>query len=347
MKKIFAAFLAAAIAVSAAGCSPAAPAASSAAPSKAEAGSAAQSAPAEKETVNFVLDWTPNTNHTGIYVAQDQGYFADEGLAVNIVQPPEDGATALVGSGKADFGIDFQDSLAPAFNTATAVPVTAVAALIQHNTSGIITLKSKGVTSPKKLEGKTYATWDLPVEKAMMKHVMEADGGDFSKLKMVPSTVQDVVAALKTNIDAVWIFYAQEGIAAKVKGLETNYFEFKDIDPVFDYYTPVLIANNDFLKNKPETAKKFLSAVKKGYEYAIAHPEDAAKILCKADPAMDKDIALQGQLWLADKYKAEVSRWGYIDQKRWDAFYQWLYDQKLIDEKIPAGAGFSDDYLPQ
>lgn len=347
MKKIFAAVLAAAVVVSAAGCSPAAPAASSAAPSKAETGSAAQSAPAEKETVNFVLDWTPNTNHTGIYVAQDQGYFADEGLTVNIVQPPEDGATALVGSGKADFGIDFQDSLAPAFNTATAVPVTAVAALIQHNTSGIITLKSKGVTSPKKLEGKTYATWDLPVEKAIMKHVMEADGGDFSKLKMVPSTVQDVVAALKTNIDAVWIFYAQEGIAAKVKGLETNYFEFKDIDSVFDYYTPVLIANNDYLKNKPETAKKFLSAVKKGYEYAIAHPEDAAKILCKADPAMDKDIALQGQLWLADKYKAEVPRWGYIDQKRWDAFYQWLYDQKLIDEKIPAGAGFSNDYLPQ
>ncbi len=344
MKKILAAILAAAMIVSIAGCSAGQAPASSAAASKAQKQS---TAPIKKETINFVLDWTPNTNHTGIYVAKELGYFAEEGLEVNIIQPPEDGATALVGSGKADFGIDFQDSLAPAFNPSTVVPVTAVATIIQHNNSGIITLKSKGVTSPKKLEGKTYATWDLPVEKAIIKHVMTQDGGDFSKLKMVPSTVVDVVSALNTNIDAVWIYYAQEGIAAKVKGLDTNFFQFKDIDPVLDCYTPVLIANNNFLKNKPEIAKKFLSAVKKGYEYAIAHPEDAAKILCKADPTLDKDIALQGQLWLADKYKAEVTRWGYIDSKRWDAFYKWLYNQKLIEQEIPAGFGFSNDYLPQ
>lgn len=344
MKKIMAAILAAVIIVSFAGCSAGQAPASSTADSKPAQQSAA---PAVKETVNFVLDWTPNTNHTGIYVAKELGYFADEGLEVNIVQPPEDGATALVGSGKADFGVDFQDSLVPAFNSATAVPVTAVATIIQHNTSGIITLKSKGITSPKKLEGKTYATWDMPVEKAIMKHVVTKDGGDFSKVKMAPSTVTDVVSALQTNIDAVWIYYAWDGIATKVKGLETNYFQFKDIDPVLDYYTPVLIANNAFLKNKPETAKKFLSAAKKGYEYAIAHPEEAAQILCKADPTLDKEIVLQSQQWLADQYKAEVTRWGYIEPKRWDAFYQWLYDQKLTTDKIPDGTGFSNDYLPQ
>jgi len=346
MKKILAAVLAAAITLSFAGCTQTP--VSSAAPAAASSKAAPQStAPAAKETVNFVLDWTPNTNHTGLYVAKELGYFAAEGIEVNIVQPPEDGATALVGSGKADFGVDFQDSLAPAFDKATAVPVTAVATIIQHNTSGIISLKSKGITSPKKLEGKTYATWDMPVEKAIMKHVITQDGGDFAKLKMVPSTVQDVVAALNTNIDAVWIYYAWDGIATKVKGLQTNYFQFKDIDPVLDYYTPVIIANNDFLKNKPETAKKFLSAVKKGYEYAIAHPTEAANILCKADPTLDKEIVLQSQQWLADKYKAEVTRWGYIDPARWDAFYKWLYDQKLMGDKIPAGTGFSNDYLPQ
>ena len=253
MKKILAAVLAAAITLSFAGCTQAP--VSSAAPAAASSKAPAQSnAPAVKETVNFVLDWTPNTNHTGLYVAKELGYFAAEGIQVNIVQPPEDGATALVGSGKADFGVDFQDSLAPAFDKATAVPVTAVATIIQHNTSGIISLKSKGITSPKKLEGKTYATWDMPVEKAIMKHVITQDGGDFAKLKMVPSTVQDVVAALNTNIDAVWIYYAWDGIATKVKGLQTNYFQLKDIDPVLDYYTPVIIANNEFLKNKPETA---------------------------------------------------------------------------------------------
>ena len=344
MKKLLCALLAAAFAVSAAGCSGGHTADSS------DANSAAAGPSSENEklqTVDFVLDWTPNTNHTGIYVAQKLGYYKDEGLKVDIEQPPEDGATPLVGSGKADIGVDFQDSLEPAFQPSTAVPVTAVATIIQHNTSGIISLKSKGITSPKKLEGKTYATWDLPIEKTMMKYVMEKDGGNFSKLKLVPTNVDDVVTALKTNIDAVWIFYAQEGIAAKVKGLDANYWEFKDIDPVFDYYTPVIIANNKFLKEKPEVTKKFLAATKKGYEYAIKNPEKAADILCEADKTLDKKTVHESQKWISTRYKAEVPRWGYIDSKRWDAFYAWLYKEKLIEKKIPDGTGFSDDYLPE
>ena len=62
----------------------------------------------EPEKLTFVLDWTPNTNHTGLYVAQSLGYFEDQGLEVEIVQPPEDGANTLVASGKAQFGVSFQ-----------------------------------------------------------------------------------------------------------------------------------------------------------------------------------------------------------------------------------------------
>ena len=90
--------------------------------------------------ITLVLDWTPNTNHTGFYVALEKGYFEEEGLKVNIVQPPEDGATMMVASGQAQFGIDFQDYLAPVFSSEDDYNVTEVAALIQHNTSGIISL---------------------------------------------------------------------------------------------------------------------------------------------------------------------------------------------------------------
>ena len=92
-----------------------------------------------------MLDWTPNTNHTGFYVAQAQGYFAEAGLKVNIIQPPEDGAVMMVASGNAEFCIDFQDYLAPVFASKETYPVTAVAALIQHNTSGIVSLKEDGI----------------------------------------------------------------------------------------------------------------------------------------------------------------------------------------------------------
>lgn len=301
-----------------------------------------------QEKITFVLDWTPNTNHTGLYVAAEKGYFEEAGLDVEIVQPPEDGADALVASGKAQFGVSFQDSMAPGVAGDKALPNTAVAALIQHNTSGIVSRKGEGMDVPKGLEGKKYATWDAPIEKAMMKNVVETDGGDFSKVELIPSTVTDEVSALKTkSVDAIWIFYAWAGIATEVADLDTDYFAFKDINPVFDYYTPVIIANNDFLEKNPDTAKAFLGALKKGYEFAIEDPEAAADILCKASPELDKELVKASQEYLKDQYKAEVDRWGYIDPERWNAFYNWLNENELSETEIPENTGFSNEYLPE
>lgn len=298
--------------------------------------------------ITFVLDWTPNTNHTGLYVAQEKGYFSEAGLEVEIVQPPENGAEALVASKKAQFGVSFQDTMAPALAGDAALPITAVAALVQHNTSGIISRKGEGLDRPKGLEGKKYATWDAPVEKAMMKNVVEADNGDFSQVELVPSTVTDEVSALESrSVDAIWIFYGWAGIATQVAGLETDYFAFKDINPVFDYYTPVVIANNSFLKEEPETAKAFLSALQKGYADAVSDPEEAADILLEASPELDPELTRASQKWLSGEYLSDSSQWGYIDPERWNAFYRWLNENNLVEGgKLEENAGFSNDYLP-
>lgn len=296
--------------------------------------------------ITLVLDWTPNTNHTGFYVALEKGYFEEEGLKVNIVQPPEDGATMMVASGQAQFGIDFQDYLPPVFTSEEEIPVTAVAALIQHNTSGIISLKEDGIDSPKGLEGKNYATWDLPIEKAMMQNIVEADGGDFSKVNLIPEYVENEPAALQQDIDAIWVYYAWGGISCKQAGLDTNMIYFKDITPEFDYYSPVIIANNNFLSENPKAAKGFLNATKRGYEDAINNPDEAAEILCKQVPELDPELVKESQEWISEQYKADVDRWGYIDQTRWDAFFKWLSDNDLSEE-IPAGYGFTNEYLPK
>lgn len=301
---------------------------------------------AGKEKVRIVLDWTPNTNHTGLYVAQDKGYFAEQGLEVEIMQPPEGSTTSLVGAGGAEFGISFQDSLAATFASNNPIPVTAVAAIIQHNTSGLLSLKETGIDSPGKMSGHSYATWDTPIELAMIKKIVEDDGGSFEEIELIPNTVTDVVTALQTDIESVWVYYAWDGIATEVAGLETNYLNFADYGTELDLYTPVIIGNNDFLKNKPELAKKALEAIKKGYEFAIENPEEAADILLKSAPELDEELVKRSQEWLKDKYKAEVARWGYIDQERWDGFFNWLYENKLIEQEIPAGYGFSNDYLP-
>ena len=300
------------------------------------------------EKITFVLDWTPNTNHTGLYVAQEKGYFEEVGLEVEIQQPPEGGAEVLVASGKADFGVSFQDSMAAALIGDDALPITAVAAVIQHNTSGIISRAGEGMDRPKGMEGHSYATWNGAIELATLEQVVEADGGDFSKVEQIPSTVTDEVSALKTkSVDSIWIFYGWAGVKTELEGLDTDYFEFAEIDSVFDYYTPVIIANNDFLKDNPETAKAFMKALSKGYEFAIENPEEAADILCKAAPELDKELVVASQKYLAKEYQAEAEYWGYIDAKRWNNFYKWVNSKKLIEGKVPIDTAFSNEYLPR
>lgn len=302
----------------------------------------------EQEKITFVLDWTPNTNHTGLYVALAKGYFEEVGIEVEVVQPPEDGAEVLVASGRAQFGISFQDSMAPALVGENALPITAVAAVIQHNTSGIISRKGEGMDTPKGMEGKTYATWNGPIELATLEQVVKKDDGDFKKVNLSPSTVTDEVSALKSkSVDAIWIFYAWAGVKTELEGLETDYFAFADMDPVFDYYTPVVIAGNQYLEKHPDTAKAFLKALSKGYEYAMEKPEEAAAILCEANPELDKELVKESQKYLADKYQADAKQWGYIDPTRWNNFYNWLNEKELVETNIPDDTGYSNDYLPK
>lgn len=299
----------------------------------------------DAKKLTFVLDWTPNTNHTGLYVAQEKGYFAEEGLSVDIVQPSEDGATMMVASGRAQFGVGFQDSIAPSMLNDEKLPITAVAALLQHNTSGLISLKKTGIDRPKNLEGKKYATWDSPIELATIRKIVEADGGDFSKIELVPSTVYDVVTALNTEIDCVWIYYAWDGVKLELDGIDANYLDFRKIDDTFDYYTPMFIANTSFLEKDGDTARKFLKALRRGYEFAIEKPDEAAEILCKAAPELDRDLVFASQKWISKEYKAEVEQWGYIAPERWNRFFRWLNETGLLEGTLPENTGFTNDYL--
>lgn len=300
--------------------------------------------------ITFVLDWTPNTNHTGLYVALAKGYFDEAGIEVEVVQPPEDGSTVLVAAGKAQFAVTAQDTIAPGLAGDEPMPITTVATILQHNTSGIVSRAGEGMDTPKGLEGKKYATWDLPVEKATIRQVMEAVGGDFGKVELIPSTVTDEVSALRAgSVDAIWIFYGWAGIACEVAGLEIDYFDFADFDPVLDFYTPIIVANNTWLEENPDTAKAFLAALSKGYEFAAENPKEAADILMEAAPELksNTELVYRSQEYLSKEYIADAERWGEIDAERWGGFFQWLNDSGLMESPLEPTEGFTNAYLPE
>lgn len=284
------------------------------------------------------LDWVPNTNHTGLYVAQEKGYFKDQGLAVKIVQPSEDSASTLVANNRADFGVYFQSNMTS--RLAKEVPITAVAAILQHNPAGLLSLKSLGVKSPKDLNGKRYSTWEDPIDDATVAHIV---GGDLVK---IPGEATDATVALRMNqFDYILAYYGWDGIHAQLQNVDTNFFFLKDYEPVFDYYAPVIITNNKLLQTKPELVKKTLAAMKQGYIYAAKNPEESAEILVKHAPETNKELALASQKYISTQYLDEEGDWGKFDYDRWDRFYDWVYKQGLLEKPLPPQAGVTNDYL--
>lgn len=306
-----------------------------------------------KTEIIICLEWTPNTNHTGLYTALEKGFYHEAGLDVKIVQPPENAAaTQVCAAGQVQFSIEAQDTLAPAFTSETPVGVTAVAAVLQHNTSGIMSKAGEGMDKPAGLTGKTYLTWDTPVDKAIMETIVSADGGDWSRVSLVPNMVTEEAEDVNANPDhAIWVFYGWGVMNAKTKNIDVDYFSIKDINPIFDYYTPVIIGNNAFLKNNPETAKAFIAATAKGYEYAAENPEEAAQILIDSDDTGaltgSEELVRASQKWISQQYIADAEKWGYIDSQRWNGFYGWLWDNQLIEKPIEKDFGYTNEFLPE
>ncbi len=314
------------------------------------AGSTAGDTRADLKKVVFCLDWTPNTNHTGIYSAKALGYYEEAGLDVSIVQPPEDGSTQMCAAGQAQFAVQAQDTMAAALDLDEPLGITAVAAILQHNTSCIMSRKEDNITSPRGLEGKTYSTWESPVELAMLDYVMKEEGADFSKVKQIPNDITDEPAGLAAHqTDALWVFYGWGGINADIEGVPVNTWMFSDICPELDYYTPVIIANDDFLAKDPETARAFMAATVKGYEYAAENPKEAADMLIEGDDTKSltgsKDLVYASQEYISKQYMADTEEFGVIDPDRWNSFYGWLYENKLTSHDLRDN-GFTNEYLP-
>ena len=295
--------------------------------------------------VQVVLDWTPNTNHTGLYVAQQKGYFAENGLDVEIISPGEAGAIQLTAAGQADFGVGYQEGITEA--RVQGVPIVSIAAIIQHNTSGFAAPVEKGITSPVDFGGKTYGGYGAPVEEAIMKTIMETKGADVSKVNIMNIGSADYFTAVKRDIDFSWIYYGWTGIEAELRGEELNMLYVADYDKSLDYYTPVLTTSEQKIAEDPETVKAFVHAVSKGYEFAIENPKEAADLLIEAEPDLDAELVHASQKWLSSKYQDDASRWGEQKLEVWNNYAKWMKENHLLEGDFVSEDAFTNEFLPQ
>jgi ABC-type nitrate/sulfonate/bicarbonate transport system substrate-binding protein len=302
----------------------------------------------ERTAVNLILDWTPNTNHTGFYAAQALGYYDEANLDVTIQQPTDLMVEAVVQTGAAQFGVSYQEFFTYAL--ADGAPLVSVAAIIQHNTSGFVSLHEKDpLTRPADLAGLRYGGFGQPdLENAMINQLITCDGGQPDSFEYIDVGYVDGFDLMdRDRIDFAWMYYGWTGIEGELRGLKLDSIMLMDhFDCIPDYYTPILITNQDMIQNQPDVVAAFVQATARGFAYAIQHPADAADLLIQAAPEVDANLIRTSADWLAPQYQADAPRWGQQSLDIWQGFSDFLVKNGILKQGIDAEAAFTNDFLP-
>ena len=297
--------------------------------------------------VTLVLDWVPNTNHTGFYSAIAMGYYQDVGLEVDIIQPTHGGSADLVAAGQGEFGISYQEQVTYARTAVDPLPVVAIAAVIQHNTSGFASPAEKDIQHPRDFEGKTYGGWGSPVEEAMIQALMSQDGGDFQQVEFVNIGTSDFFDAVENHVDFTWIYYGWDGVAAELFDYALNFILLQDYVEALNFYTPVVITSEDLIAEDPDLVRAFLEATTKGYQFAIESPGAAAEHLMETVPELDREMVVASQRYLAAQYQADAPRWGEMKNDIWQNYARWMYEQGLLMQELDTVSAYTNDFLPE
>ncbi len=266
-------------------------------------GTDASSAPS---AVSVALDWVPNTNHTGIYVARALGYYRQAGINLQMLPYGTTAPETLVASDKADFGISYEAGTI--FARAAGEDDVAVFAILQHDALQVgIRANNTAITSPKDLDGKTYAGFGTPDEGPTLRYVIRRAGGT-GKFTTVDLNTSAYDAVWNGQADFTLSYMTWEAIQGALAG--------KPFKPGFalsqlglpDNYSTLIISSSRYLTAHPDVARRFLAATQRGYEYAAAHPQQAAKLLIAADPS-----GLGSQTTLVDQSAAVLAHGYYLD----------------------------------
>ncbi|MEW5316999.1 MAG: hypothetical protein WDW38_008333 [Sanguina aurantia] len=315
-------------------------------------------------SVTVALDWTPNTNHTGFYIALAKGFYSDAHLDVKLLSPHTDDYKVTPASrlmdNSAQFAITPSETVvsyhcqqketdpcsASALSAGSATqrpPVVAVAALLADSTSAIVTLASSGLARPAQLDGKVYASYGARYEGRIVQQMIKNDGGAGKFIESTPPMLGIWHTLLKGEADATWVFMGWEGVEARRKGVELNTFKLEDFGVAYGY-SPVLVTHPDIIRDQPALVSSFLAATSKGYTWAAANPAEAAELFLStvsehhaAAPApepLDAEMVREAQAYTSQHYIGPSGQWGMMAEAVWQDFLKWLSSQGLLTQKL-------------
>lgn len=287
--------------------------------------------------LTVVLDWYPNALHAFLYEAEEKGYFAEEGLTVNIQSPAGvNDAMSMVAAGKADIGLYYQQDVIQA-RVEQDVPVKSVGAVVQGPLNIILSLKEKNITKPEDLVGKTIGYAGTELSEALVRSIMKSSGADASDVTMVDVGFELMASMTTGNVDAtIGCLVNHEVPQMEKEGFEVNYF-FPDDFGVPQYYEGIFLASDKMIEEEPDVVAAFLRGCKKGFEDFKAEPDAVLQVLLDNQDAsnfpLDPDVEKQSTETLLPLMETADAPFLSQTEQCWQENIDWMYDEGLISKK--------------
>lgn len=288
--------------------------------------------------INVALDWTPNINHIGFYVARHLGFYEQSGINIQLINPLDDDYATTPGKklelNIADFAIAPFETVISLNNKKNKVNAVAVFAILQEDLSSIVTLKSSGITLPKQLDNKTYASYKARYEDHIVKQMMMNNGGKGALNIVYPDKLGIWNTLLEGKADATWIFDNWEGVEAETRNVELNRFRMSDFGIPYGY-SPVILTTKENIAKHEAAYINFINATKQGYLFAKENKIKAVSILQNYATVHDlNNIDIHKSLERTAPYFGDIHTCGKMRTERVKEFLKWLVEYKLEDEII-------------
>ena len=320
MKKLFAMLLTAVLAFGAVGCGGSEPAADNG-----------------LEDFSIVLDWYPNAIHSFLYVAQEKGYFAEEGLnlVVNFPANTNDGIS-LPAAGKADLGMYYlQDAILTAVEEE--VPIVSIGSVTQKSLDVVISLKESGIETAADLAGKKIGYAGTALSEAKVECMLEKAGLSADECELIDVGFDLLTAITTGQVDAtIGNMVNHEVPQLEEQGIAINYFSPTDFG-VPEYYELVFLAGQDAVENNPEKLQKFLRAAQKGFDFMQENPEEALQILLDNQNAenfpLSPTVETESLNILLPAMENETAEFLSQDVAVWQQNADWLYERGILSEQ--------------
>jgi putative hydroxymethylpyrimidine transport system substrate-binding protein len=300
----------------------------------------------EPQGLTLMLDYFPNADHAGIYVAEANGDFADAGLDVTIRQPPDPAAPIKqVAAGRVDLAISYEPEVLRARDQG--LRVVSVGAVVRKPLASIISLPKAGIRTPADLDGKTVGTAGIDYQSAYLQTILTDAGVDPSSVTERNVGFNFVPALLTGRVEAtLGAFWNYEGTQLRLDGRKPRIIRMEQAGvPTYDEL--VLVANEDALERDGGKIRAFVSALARGTRQLARDPDRGVQALLDANPDLDPKLQRAVvEVTLPLFLPAAGRPFGWQAPAEWQAFTAWMRENRLLTEIPDAGGAFTNEFLP-